>query len=118
MILPVVSMFPPPKFLGSLSAVRVTPQEMVTTIGQPVPPAQPPVSVSSYLYLHGGTVTFAKLTMRDTDLMMVPKDRAPLLRFSPAHYYQQLQAGYSVSLPGRGLVGYVADYPAIAGTTK
>jgi hypothetical protein len=49
---------------------------------------------------------------------MVPKDRASLLRFSPAHYYQQLQAGYSVSLPDRGLVGYVADYPAIAGTTK
>jgi hypothetical protein len=118
MILPIVSMFPPPKFIGQLSAVRVTPQEMVSTIGQRVPLAKPPVPAESYLHLHGGTVTFAKLTMHDTDLTMVPKDRVPLLRFSPAHYYQQLLAGYSVSLPDRGLVGYVADYPAVANTSR
>lgn len=114
MILPVVSMFPPPKFIGRLTAVRVTPQAMTSTIGRPVPPERPPVRAAAYLYLHGGTVTFARLTMHDANLTMVPKDGGATLGFSPADYYRQMEAGYTKSLPDFGLAGYVGDYPAVA----
>jgi hypothetical protein len=57
---------------------------------------------------------FGKLTMDDVDLELVDKDPSNAFDFSLDHYQQQLNAGYSKSLPSLGLVVYMPDYAAIA----
>lgn len=110
MFVPVASVFPPPKLLGRLRSVQVTPQALVAVLegGGASPP--PPQRSACYISFRGGRVHFAKLTMTDTDLTMLPKTPAATLGFSPANYYRQLVAGYTLSTPGFGLVSHVTDY--------
>ena len=114
MIMPVVSMMPPPKVSGMLRSVAVTPREMVIVIGTPGAGALPASSARSYIHYRGGVMKFAKLTMQDVDLTVVPKEASGPLGFSPAGYYRQLVAGYSVPQPNRGLVAHVPDYLSLS----
>jgi hypothetical protein len=113
MILPVASMFPPPKFTGRLRSVTITPAEMVGVIGAPGGSAQPGIDAQSYIHYSGGILKFAKLTMQDADLTLIPKSGSGPLGFSPANYYLQMKAGFTVPQPDRGLVAHVPDYPAV-----
>jgi hypothetical protein len=111
MVVPLVSMFPPPLFLGRLSAVRVTPSGLLATIGQPGGSELPDIQAKSFLLMRGGTVVFAKkLTMRDADMAMVPLDPQRDLGFSPEHYYQQMVEGETRSRPDYALVAHVKDF--------
>lgn len=112
MIIPVVSIFPPPKFSGVLRAVRVTPNAIVSTIGTAVPPAMPALG-PSYMHYRGGVIMFAKLTMRDVDMTLVPKAPGTTLGFSGAAYYLQLENGFSVLTPQRALIAHVPDYATL-----
>ena len=82
----------------------------MAVIGKPTAPATPPVQAGSYIYFHGGTLSFAKLTMHDTDLVIVPEDTSKPLAFSPAHYYAQLEAGHTEALPNFALAAHVQDF--------
>lgn len=113
MIVPVASMFPPPRFAGRLASVRVTPQGMVAVLGKPATPAAPPVQAASYIYFQGGTLSFAKLTMHDTDLVVVPEDASKPLAFSPTRYYAQLEAGHTEALPHFALAARVRDFASL-----
>jgi hypothetical protein len=62
------------RFTGRLTAVRVTPAGLFGTIGEQDQADQSGVQSKSYLRMRGGTVMFAKLTMRDTDMTMVQLD--------------------------------------------
>jgi hypothetical protein len=110
MIVPVLSMFPPPRVSGRLTSVRVTPSGLTAVVGKPAPLPSPPVQATSYMYFRGGTLNFAKLTMHGTDLVVLPADDARPLAYSPMHYYAQLQAGCTASLPNFALAAYVKDY--------
>lgn len=110
MIIPVASMFPPPKFLGALRAVRATPQGLIATLGTRRAAAAPGVRAAVYIHMQGGQVNFGRLTMANTDLTMLPKDRSRTLGFSPRDYWRQLDGGYTDAEPDYGLVGHVADY--------
>jgi hypothetical protein len=113
LIMPIVSMFPPPKVSGVLRSVRVTPREMVMVVGSLAPTAPPPLRFSSYIHYRGGVVRFAKLTMRDVDLTIVSDVPSRPLGFSPANYYLQLERGVTLALPDRGLVARVPDYATL-----
>lgn len=115
MIMPVSSMFPPPKFIGPLRSVRVTPKGMYSVVssGSFDPPSG--LGAEPYIHMRGGRVNFARLTMSPTDLTMVPKARSTALGFSPRNYYRQLVAGYTTSRPDYGLTGHVADYRSLRG---
>ena len=117
MIVPVPSMFPPPKFFGPLRSVRVTPRGMVAVVGAGAADAPPGAAAGPYIRMNGGRVTFSRghLLMAPTDLTMIPKTREATLGFSPQRYYDQLLGGYSTNKPNGGLIGHVADYRAIAG---
>lgn len=113
MIIPVSSMFPPPRFLGPLRSVRVTPQGLIGVVGTGGDDA-PLRMAGPYIQMRGGVLNFAHLTMSPTDLTMVPKTRAATLGFSPAQYYRQLLAGYSTVQADYGLVGHVADFRSLS----
>jgi len=54
------------------------------------------------MYFRGGRLRFGKLTMQDTDLMLVDAAPADPFRFNLAEYARQLVAGYSKTLRTRG----------------
>jgi hypothetical protein len=110
MVIPLASMFPPPVFTGRLTSVRVSPTGLFGTIGKRDPDNPPTVPSRSYLCMRGGTVMFAKLTMRDADMTMVPADSERDLGFSPSNYYSQMVGGVTISEPDRGLVARVKDF--------
>ncbi len=113
LIMPIVSMFPPPKVSGVLRSVRVTPHEMTMVIGAPEVVAAPALPYASYIHYRGGVVRFAKLTMRDVDLTITSNLASRPLGFSPASYYRQLEGGVTIALPSRGMVARVPDYATL-----
>lgn len=117
LVVPVASMFPPPRVTGRLTAVRVTPEALVAVIGHPVPLAAAPAHAASYLHYVGGSFDFAKLTMHDSDLTVVGQDDHAPLAYAPAHYYAQLEAGSTQSLPDFGLVARVRDFRTVGATS-
>jgi hypothetical protein len=106
---------PPPATEGRVSAVRVSGDRLVMTMtGSANPPGRPATrpdpAARNYLYFHGGIVRFGKLTMTDADLQLIDADPADAFDFFPAHYNDQLVAGYSRSTPRGGLKVLVPDY--------
>jgi hypothetical protein len=71
-------------------------------------PADP--QATNYMFYRGGTVSFGKLTMRDTDLQLVDADPTDPSDFFLDHYHDQLVAGYTKNLLDRGLLAIVPDY--------
>jgi hypothetical protein len=61
------------------------------------------------MYYRGGVLKFDKLTMNGTDLRLVDADPRNPFEFSPTQYARQLAAGYSKSLPNRGLRTFMLD---------
>jgi len=114
-ILPIAALFPPPRIAGKVTAVRIEGDEMVQVFGPAgSPPPAAPDGAKNHIYFRGGRMKFGKLTMDDVDLELVDKDPSNAFDFSLDHYQQQLNAGYSKSLPSLGLVVYMPDYAAIA----
>jgi hypothetical protein len=108
------AILPPPATEGRVSAVRVTGDRLVMTMtGSANPPGRPPTlpdpAARNYLYFHGGIVRFGKLTMTDADLQLIDADPADPFDFFPAHYADQLVAGYSRSTPRGGLKVLMPD---------
>jgi hypothetical protein len=106
---------PPPKTEGRVKAVRVAGDRLVMTmIGdatpQPVPKTLPEPSARNYVYFHGGTVRFGKLTMTDADLQLVDADPRDPFDFFPNRYLSQLVAGYSRTIQRGGLKVIVPDF--------
>ena len=63
--------------------------------------------------LHRISPRFGKITMHDSDLIMIDIDSRDPLDFYLDHYQDQLVAGYSKSTPEYGLRAYVRDYDKI-----
>jgi hypothetical protein len=118
-LLPIEALFPPPRITGTLTAVRIEGDSLVQVFGTPdAKRLDPPVAANSYIFFYGGRMQFGKLTMNDVDLELLNEKPAPELDFSLDHYYEQLENGYSKSLPDRGLVVYIPGYAMIAPRAK
>jgi hypothetical protein len=114
-LLPIAALFPPPRIQGKLTSVKIEGDEMVQTFGTPNTALKPPpTAAKNYIYFYGGRIKLGKLTMDDVDLELVDKNPATGFDFSLEHYQQQLEAGYSKSLPSLGLVVYMPDYSTVA----
>ena len=118
-IFPIDQMFPPPRVSGQLQDINISGNTLNMIFGsarQSPAHAQgaaatPSVTSGSYIFFGGGTMKFALLTMSPVNLELVPvkPDSHERFEFSVDQYYQQLVAGYSKSLPNKGLLVYMAD---------
>lgn len=118
-IFPIDQMFPPPHVSGQLHDINISGNRLNLIFGSDKQARdlgestgqKPSITSGSYIYFHGGTMKFALLTMSPVDLELVPlkPDREKVFEFSVDQYYQQLVAGYSKSLPNKGLLVYMAD---------
>jgi hypothetical protein len=118
-IFPIDQMFPPPHVSGELHDINISGNKLNLIFGTDKQEPdknhsaaeKPSVTIGSYIYFRRGTMKFALLTMSPVDLELVPLKPEPdkLFEFSVDQYYQQLVAGYSKSLPNKGLLVYMAD---------
>jgi hypothetical protein len=100
-----------PSIQGRVTAVRIERNQLVQTFGSGpgAPVAGRPLS-RNHIYWRGGQLTFGKLTMTDTDLELVDMDPSDPFDFSVDDWDAQLVAGYSKTLPNRGLTAHMPDY--------
>ncbi len=127
-VFPIDQMFPPPHVSGQLRDINISGNRLNLIFGADKQrhahgqsaTEKPTVTAGSYIYFRGGTMKFALLTMSPVNLELVPlkPDRDKLFEFSIGQYYQQLMAGYSKSLPNKGLLVYLADDREIQPSTQ
>jgi hypothetical protein len=104
-------LLPPPRIRGRLTKTWIANGLVVQQFGLDKPPhgITPPAGFRNYMYYRGGRVRFGKLTMDDTDLMLVDEDPKDPFDFSPARYDDQLTAGYSKNTRNHGLITHMPD---------
>ena len=106
---------PAPSVRGRLTSVRIEGNRMVQTFGNGQGRQVAPRPLSpNHIYWRGSQLSFGKLTMTDTDLELVDMDPGDAFDFSVDHWTAQLVAGYSKTLPNRGLQAYMPDYSDLA----
>jgi hypothetical protein len=111
LLLDVSQLMPPPGFKGRLTAVRVDRDALIQTFGSGASrPISPHANAKNHIYWRGGQLAFGKLTMTETDLELVDEDPRDAFDFSVDHWNEQLVAGYSKTMPNRGLRAHMPDY--------
>jgi hypothetical protein len=102
---------PPPRIRGKLTKAWIADGVVFEQFGADNPKRSitPPVASRNFMYYRGGTLRFGKLTMVDTDLLLVDDDPTDPFDFSPAQYKSQLVAGYSKTTADGGLVTHMPD---------
>ena len=109
-------LFPPPHIHGRLRAISIVGNEVVQEYGTESTPA---VKISgNYMAYHGAQLRFGKLTMSDTDLVLIDMDPQDPFDFYLARYRDQLVAGYTKTTPSFGLRCYFRDYNKLKSKLK
>jgi hypothetical protein len=112
-------LLPPPQIRGHLSKVWIEAGRLFQRFdsGERIPSAVPPDrNAPNYMYYHGGTLRFGKLTMVETDLQLIDADPRDAFDFSPERYNEQLVAGYSKNTPNHGLMVFMPDLKNLPST--
>jgi hypothetical protein len=109
-------LFPPPHIHGRLRAITIVGNEVVLEYGTE---SAPTLKISgNYMAYHGAQLRFGKLTMSDTDLVLIDMDPQDPFDFYLAHYRDQLVAGYTKTTPSFGLRCYFRDYNKLTQNRK
>jgi hypothetical protein len=114
LILDPQKVLPPPHIQGKVTAIRLVGAEIVMVIGDPnfdrgkVAKAPPPAG--NYMAYRGAQLRFGKLTMSDTDLILLDMAPNDPFDFYLDHYKEQLAAGYTKETMDFGLRVYMPDY--------
>jgi hypothetical protein len=109
-------LFPPPHIRGKLSSIAVRGNDIVLKYGGQFAPS---VKMSgNYMSYQGARLRFGKLTMANTDLMLIDMDPQDPLDFFLDHYWGQLAAGYTKITPTFGLRTYCRDYNKLSPKLK
>jgi hypothetical protein len=113
-ILDPTAMLPPPAIKGRVTAIQITSFGMSQTFGPAGgaaanPLRRPTSTAPNYMYFHGATLGFGKLTMSGADLEIVDKDPSNPFDYSPARYLDHLVAGTEFTTPVGGLIVHMPD---------
>jgi hypothetical protein len=111
-------LLPPPAIRGRLTKVWIENGVVIEQFGTGTSRtaiAPPDRRFTNYMYYRGGRLRFGKLTMDDTDLLLVDADPKDPFDFSPAGYERQLVAGYSKNTPAHGLIVHMPDFNDLGG---
>jgi hypothetical protein len=110
LILDPEKILPPPHIQGKVSSVRIQGNDIVHVFGDSHAPNFAAKQPGNFIAFRSGDVRFGKLTMHDSDLIMVDIDPRDSFDFFLDHYQDQLVAGYTKSTPEFGLRVHVVDY--------
>jgi len=111
LILDPATLLPPPSIRGAVTSARIENNSVVQIFGNgQVRPLSPPAISDNFIYWRGGSLSFGKLTMAETDLELVDMDPKDPFDFSVERWNDQLVAGYSKTTGIRGLKAHMPDY--------
>jgi hypothetical protein len=101
---------PPPHIMGRVTQVRLEGENIVQVFGDPEKYRWIAVPAQNYMAYRGNRLKFGKLTMEDTDMVLIdPAPRDPF-DFYLDHYKEQLMAGYTKTTATFGLRVFMVDY--------
>jgi hypothetical protein len=101
---------PPPHIVGRVAEVRLEGNNIVQVFGSPKTYKWAQVPAQNYMAYRGNRLKFGKLTMEDTDMILIDPDPRDPFDFFLDRYKDQLMAGYTKIAPGFGLRVFMVDY--------
>ena len=101
---------PPPHIAGRVAQVRLEGNNIVQVFGSPGTYKWSQVPVQNYMAYKGNRLKFGKLTMEDTDMVLIDPDPRDPFDFYLDRYKDQLMAGYTKIVQGFGLRVFMVDY--------
>ncbi len=107
-------MLPPPAIRGTVTSIKLEPGGMRQRFGSAEAARVPLVhrpgsSAKNFMYFHGGTLRFGKLTMAGTDLEIVDADPSNAFDYALDRYQEHLVQGHSNTTPADGLIVVMPD---------
>jgi hypothetical protein len=99
---------PAPQMKGRLSHAFVRGDRLVQVFGKGAAAAAR--QSGNYVWFHGASIRFGRLTMTDADLKLIDADPKDPFDFYPERYNDQLVAGYSKNTPDHALRTYMPDF--------
>lgn len=99
---------PPPRIQGKITAARIVGDQILLTFGAGKKPA--PIAAGNYMAFRYSQFRFGKLTMDDTDMVLIDMDPRDPFDFYLDHYKEQLEAGYTKTTAQWGLRVFMRDY--------
>jgi hypothetical protein len=109
------ALLPPPLVKGKVNAIEVTDTALFLTF-HPQDSTKvkelrvPSPKATNYMFYRGGVLRFGKLTMHDTDLLILDAVPEDPFDFFLDQYNSQLVAGYSKNTPDHGLITVMQDW--------
>jgi hypothetical protein len=100
--------FPPPHIRGRVTDVRIEGNQIVQVFGEKR--ADAPQVTGNYMAYRGAQLRFGKLTMSDTDMVLIDMDPKDPFDFYLDHYKDQLVAGFTKTTPEFGLRVFMRDF--------
>ena len=107
LFLDVGRMLPAPATRGKLTKAVVRGDRLVQVFGRGA--AASAGGRGNYIWFHGGTIRFGKLTMTEADLRLIDMDPRDPFDFYSAKYNEQLVAGYTKNTIDHALRTYMPD---------
>jgi hypothetical protein len=100
---------PPPQIQGRVTGVQLRGNDIIQYFGDKQATSASD-GFGNYMAYQGAQLRFGKLTMSDTDLILIDMDSQDPFDFYLDHYKEQLVAGYTKTTPAFGLRVYMRDF--------
>ena len=110
LILDPEQLFPPPGIKGKLSDIKIQGNQLLMIFGNGGSASGLYRAGGNYMAFRGGLLRFGKLTMSDSDMVLIDDDPKDPFDFFLDHYKEQLTAGYSKNTMQDGLRVHMPDY--------
>lgn len=107
---------PPPRIQGKITAARVQGNQILLTFGTSAAKIAP-LRPGNYMAFRYSQFRFGKLTMDDTDMVLIDMDPRDPFDFYLDHYKEQLEAGYTKTTAQWGLRVFMKDYSKLHGVS-
>ena len=101
---------PAPHIEGRITSVRIQGNQIVQIFGNKPKASSPAAFSGNYMAYRGAQLRFGKLTMSDTDMILIDMDPKDPFDFYLDHYRDQLVAGYTKITPEFGLRVFMQDF--------
>jgi hypothetical protein len=109
LILDPEQVLPPPQIKGKVTQIRLEAGNIIQVFGEPSAYKWAQVPARNYMAYRGNRLKFGKLTMEDTDMVLMDADPRDPFDFSLDRYKEQLMAGYSKTTASFGLRVFMVD---------
>ncbi len=110
LILDPAQLLPPPHITGRVTEVQVQGEQILQVFGTKPPAGAMPAHTGNFMAYRGAQLRFGKLTMTDTDVVLIDMDPQDPFDFFLDHYKEQVAAGYAKMTADAGLRVFTRDF--------